>query len=94
MKAAHAIIAWPPAHAIGLETRGQVLVGKWVKLTAPHWALKYANISGATTAARRALTEADALKALGRDYIELRSDGISSDAINAAFAVIDGWKAR
>jgi hypothetical protein len=94
MKAAHAIIAWTPAHAIGLETRGQVIVGKWVKLTAPNWALKYANLAGATSRVRRSMTEAEALKALGRDFAELRADGISASVINEAFAVIDGWQPR
>jgi hypothetical protein len=94
MKAAHAIIAWTPTHAVGLPKCGHVLVGKWVKLTAPNWALAYANLGGATSPARRLLNESDALKALGRDFNELRADGIPADAINAAFSVIDGWVAR
>jgi AAA+ superfamily predicted ATPase len=94
MKAAHAIIAWTPMHAVGLPKCGQVLVGKWVARTAPNWALAYSNLGGATTPARRSLMEADALKALGRDYSELRADGIPADVINAAFAVIDGWLPR
>jgi hypothetical protein len=91
MKAAHAIIAWTPASAVGLETCGLVRVGLWVPRTAPHWALKFTNITGATTGARRSLTEENALKALKRDYEELRADGIGPDVINAAFAAIDGW---
>jgi hypothetical protein len=94
MKAAHAIIAWTPTHAVGLPKCGHVLVGKWVARTAPNWALSYANLGGATSPARRLLNEADALKALGRDFNELRADGIPANAINAAFAVIDGWQPR
>ncbi len=94
MKASHAIVAWTPSHALGSGTRGQVRVGQWVPRTAPHWALAYSNLAGATTGGRRSLSEADALKALTRDYVELRADGIPADAINAAFAVIDGWKPR
>jgi hypothetical protein len=100
MKAAHAIIAWTPAKPnYPISTRfpdahGQVIVGEWRKLTAPNWALKYANLAGATSRVRRSMTEADALKALGRDFAELRADGIPADVINAAFAVIDGWQPR
>jgi hypothetical protein len=94
MKAAHTLVAWTPAHAVGSETRGQVRVGQWMPRTAPHWALPYANLAGATTGARRSLSEPDAMKALGRDYAELRADGIPADAINEAFAAIDGWIPR
>jgi hypothetical protein len=94
MKAAFALIAWTPAHAVGLPKCGEVLVGEWIPRRAPNWALPYANLAGATTGARRSLTDTDALKALGRDYAELRADGIAADVINAAFAVIDGWMPR
>jgi hypothetical protein len=64
--------------------------------TAPraNWALAFANLAGATTGARRSLSDPDALKALRRDHAELRADGIPADAINDAFAVIEGWAAR
>jgi hypothetical protein len=94
MKAAHTLVAWTPAHAFGSETRGQVRVGQWMPRTAPHWALPYANLAGATTGARRSLSETDAKKALGRDYAELRADGIPADVVNEAFAAIDGWIPR
>jgi hypothetical protein len=94
MKAAHAIIAWTPMHAVGLPKRGLALVGEWIPRRAPSWALDYANLGGATTPARRSLAEADALKALGRDFNELRADGIPASVINEAFAVIDGWQPR
>ena len=94
MKAAHAIIAWTPANATDSETRGQVLVGQWVKRTAPHWALKFAKLAGATTGARRAMTEVEALRALDRDYADLVSAGLKPEAIDAAFSMIDGWAGR
>jgi hypothetical protein len=40
------------------------------------------------------MTEAAALQALSRDMARLRAAGISLDAINAAFAEIDGWHFR
>jgi hypothetical protein len=94
MKAAHAIVAWTPASAVESRTCGQVRVGQWVPRTAPNWALSYAHLSGATSRQRRSMTEAAALQALSRDMARLRAAGISLDAINAAFAEIDGWHFR
>jgi hypothetical protein len=91
MKAAHAIVAWTPAKARRLKTRGQVLVGQWQFRTAPHWALRYAKLKGATSGVRRSMTDTEALQALRSDYAELRADGIPADAINEAFRAIDGW---
>jgi hypothetical protein len=91
MKAAHAIVAWTEADASARETRGQVRVGRWVRRTAPHWALQFANLTGATTGARRSMTEPEALKALAHDYARLVRDGLDPDVINLAFQVIDGW---
>ena len=91
LKAAHAIIAWTPASAIASPTCGQVRVGKWIRQTAPNWALAYTELAGATSRVRRSLTEAEALQALRRDYDQLRANGIKPDVINKAFAVIDGW---
>ncbi len=97
IRAAHAIIAWTPAHAVGLPKCGHVLVGEWIPQTAPHWASQYAKLGGSTSSTqnrRRSMTEADALKALRHDFAELRADGIPADVINEAFAVIDGWQPR
>jgi hypothetical protein len=94
VKAAHAIIAWTPASSKNIETCGQVLVGQWVPRTAPGWALKYANLAGATKGVRRSMSEAEALQALGRDYADLVRAGLKHDVIDAAFSVIDGWTDR
>jgi hypothetical protein len=94
MSAAHAIVAWTPTNAIGTETRGQVLVGQWKPKTAPHWALPYTNLAGATLAARRRMTEAEALRALHRDYAVLVGDGIEPEVIEAAFSAIPRWLTR
>jgi hypothetical protein len=92
--ARYAIIAWTPAYDVAFETRGQVLVGQWQPRATPHSALQYANIASATIVARRTLSEAEALRALGSDHAARRADGIPADAINLAFASIEGWEAR
>ena len=91
MRPAHAIIAWTPVRETWSATCGQALVGQWVHRRAPHWALQYALLAGATSRVRRSMADGEALSALMADYVVLRSDGIKPDAINEAFSVIDGW---
>jgi hypothetical protein len=94
LKPSHAIIAWTPASAKGTATAGQVRVGRWVPRTAPHWALPYTNLAGASSRGRRSLSDKEAIKALERDFKILRDDGLATNVIDAAFASIEGWNGR
>jgi hypothetical protein len=94
MRAAHTLVAWTLTDVVGSEKRGQVRVSQWRPRTAPQQALPYANFAGATIGARRSLSEADAMKALGRAYAELRTDDIPADLINEVLAATDAWIPR
>jgi hypothetical protein len=94
LKPSHAIIAWTPASAKGTATAGQVLVGRWIPRTAPHWALPYTNLSGASSRGRRSLSDKEAIQALEGDYKVLQDEGLATNIIDAAFASIDGWNTR